>query len=350
MRGPHYEVLERKLASLVRELLEDAGIKVHVVESRTKTAGSFSEKISRPGKKYTNPMHELCDLVGIRAIVYYSDDVPKVEGVLRREFQIHETESIDKSAGYNPNEFGYPSVHHVISLKEPRLTLSEWKSFREAKCEIQIRTVLQHACAAISHALQYKREDDVPASLKRRLFRLAGMFEMVDEQFISIRDQHAELVSRVAREFATAKETISLDVVSVTQYIQTSPYLRDVGEFAEQSGFDVREGTEESYASDVVEECKRLKITTIGDLDRIIKKPGEKHKTFLKAALKNVGGGWCVDKGFFLYLLIIWAFVKDFTTEYLELRKWSPDIASAVLGAVKETVPTEHNNPSTSSG
>jgi trimethylamine:corrinoid methyltransferase-like protein len=59
--------------------------------------------------------------------------------------------------------------------------------------EVHVRTVLQHAWAAISHSLQYKKEDDVPAALRRRLNRLAALLELADQEFTTLSAEHRAL-------------------------------------------------------------------------------------------------------------------------------------------------------------
>ena len=176
---PLYEKFTEKLKSLVDELIHSQGIECHVIESRTKEADSFREKIIRKHEKYTQ-LTDITDLSAIRIIVYYPSDISKIVFFLENEFSIDRENSKISGEDLNPNEFGYLSTHLVISLNSQRSLLAEWKLYKELKCEIQIRTVLQHAWASISHALQYKTKSDITANLKRKLIRLAGHIEKAD--------------------------------------------------------------------------------------------------------------------------------------------------------------------------
>jgi ppGpp synthetase/RelA/SpoT-type nucleotidyltranferase len=42
-----------------------------------------------------------------------------------------------------------------VALRRDRLDLPEYRSLREIKCEIQVRTVLQDAWAEVEHFLAY---------------------------------------------------------------------------------------------------------------------------------------------------------------------------------------------------
>ena len=121
-----YESMTMRLRALVADLITDAGIDVIQVEARTKTIESFEEKISRKGKKYKNPLLDMTDLVGLRVITYYREDVARIGEVLSGEFQIDEKNSMDKAAALDPDRFGYLSVHYIASLSPARRKLAEF--------------------------------------------------------------------------------------------------------------------------------------------------------------------------------------------------------------------------------
>ena len=92
-----YEGFASRLEDLVRDLMDKAGIEIHVVESRAKSVESFRKKIQQPGKAYVNPFQNVSDLVGVRVILYYEEDVRKVCTLLKREFVIDKSRSEDKA-------------------------------------------------------------------------------------------------------------------------------------------------------------------------------------------------------------------------------------------------------------
>ena len=334
---PGYKAFEVKMKALVAELIENKKIKIHTLESRTKSIGSFHEKITRPGKRYNDPINELSDLIGLRVITYYMDDVPLICDLFKEEFHVYSEECIDKQVGYNANEFGYISVHLVISLKEPRSKLPEWTLFAGKKVEVQVRTVLQHSWAAISHALQYKHENDVPDALKRRLFRLAGLFELVDEEFIAIRDRHLEIQKKVSLDFDNDDQIILIDAITIIEFIKRSEYLELVTEFAIHNGYQLDQ-SDEDFISIIAKECERLGINTIEDLERAITKDVDVYKRFLQVAKGKSTSPWYVSKSFLLYMLIINAYLNHFSQKYLVTEyEWGPDIAQRVLDAAAES-------------
>ena len=115
-----YEDFASRLEDLVRDLMDKAGIEIHVVESRAKSVESFRKKIQQPGKAYVNPFQNVSDLVGVRVILYYEEDVRKVCTLLKREFVIDKSRSEDKAKVLAEDQFGYRSIHYVVKLSKSR--------------------------------------------------------------------------------------------------------------------------------------------------------------------------------------------------------------------------------------
>ena len=59
--------------------------------------------------------------------------------------------------------------------------------FDKMKCEIQVRTILQHAWAEIEHDIVYKSPGEIPFRVRRRFACLAGLLEIADREFESLR-------------------------------------------------------------------------------------------------------------------------------------------------------------------
>ncbi|MBI4489516.1 MAG: hypothetical protein HY694_10565 [Deltaproteobacteria bacterium] len=58
--------------------------------------------------------------------------------------------------------------------------------------EIQIRTIAQDAWASISHYLDYKKESDIPAQLRRDFYALSGLFYVADRHFAMLKKELTE--------------------------------------------------------------------------------------------------------------------------------------------------------------
>jgi putative GTP pyrophosphokinase len=339
---PRLEDFARRIKSLIGDLLQKIpDLKVHTVESRVKTPGSLADKVSRPGKAYSDPLREVSDLVGLRIVAYYADDVTKITEMIRAEFSVIDGESQDTSKRLAPDQFGYLSVHHVVNLSNSRGGLAEWSDFKNVKMEIQVRTVLQHAWAAISHALQYKQDADVPDELKRRLYRLAGLLEIADEQFISLRDGHAALVETIVNQFDMGVAEVPVNTVSAREFVERSGELGQVCELATLHGYSV--DVDEAYhleraLANIVILAREADLNRVEDLQASLEAALPLSETFL-AEIKE-DGPWHVSPSFLLLLLLVLAHVDKVPEGFLvEIFGWNEDIAERVTASAKQLSP-----------
>lgn len=222
---PTYEQFTAELSNLVEKLLNAEAID-YTIEHRTKEIGHFREKITRAGKNYIDPLEEITDLCGLRVILRRISDVAKVVELIRDEFDIDEPNSTDKEEELEVDQFGYLSVHLVVQLKEDRTSLREWKHLKQLKAEIQVRTVLQHAWALISHGFDYKARADIPRPIRRQLFRLSALLEVADTEFDQIAKDIEELLERYKTEVSEGNTSIELNVDSLRIYIETAPEVQ----------------------------------------------------------------------------------------------------------------------------
>ncbi|MFG3297611.1 GTP pyrophosphokinase family protein [Micromonospora chersina] len=269
-----YETFSLRLQSLIVDLLKDAGIDFIQVEARAKDVDSFVEKIGRKGAKYQNPIQEMTDLVGLRIITYYLEDVVRVGEILRAQFVIDEANSVDKAAGFDPDRFGYTSVHYVLKLSPARGKLAEWRPFKGVCAEVQVRTALQHAWAAVNHKLDYKSTTEAPARLRRRLFRLSALFELADEQFSELRDERERISSEYEGEVREGYLDIPLNDASLLAYINDSETMRKFVARLRELGLLIADFDEKRLArdrSDLLNVLDLYDIETVAELDNYIK-------------------------------------------------------------------------------
>lgn len=179
-----YVQLASEVNYTLTKLLQKADIKVAAVTCRAKSLESFLEKIDR--KTYRDPFEEITDFAGARVVCFYADDLPKIESLIRQEFNVAEKD--DKSKNADVDRFGYSATHFLVTLGK-HATGARYYDLKEKTCEIQVRTVLQDAWAIFSHYLMYKHESDMPLQLKRKIHALAGALETADAAFQAIRDE-----------------------------------------------------------------------------------------------------------------------------------------------------------------
>lgn len=190
-KKPLYERLATNVCEAINSFLSENNISALSVSYRIKSFESFSEKITRKG--YRNPFEETEDICGIRVIVYFPDDVIKIDEIIRKEFNILESEI--KADQLNDDQFGYRSNHFVVSINDSWLLTPNYRGLKELKAEIQVRTVLMHAWADLSHKLAYKEKGSTPPQFLRNIYQLSALFELADERFEHLRQQKGEHIS-----------------------------------------------------------------------------------------------------------------------------------------------------------
>lgn len=282
-----WESFASRLRNLLVDLLNARDVGFHVVEARAKTVESVREKLARPGKSYANPLREIPDLAGVCVVLYDKQAVEAVEALIDSEFDVDIAASSDKLAELAPDQFGYLSVHKVVSLSQRRAAITEWKRFTDLQAEIQIRTVLQHAWASISHKIQYKRESQIPGVIRRRLMRLAGLFELADDEFLALRSRDAELRSQIEESIKTRQDEVPLDLISVEAFAANSDVIRRIGTIANQHGFRAitsseHPGVKNLGPAQLLEVATAIGCKTITDLESRLDAAAPSAEMFFK--------------------------------------------------------------------
>jgi putative GTP pyrophosphokinase len=215
-----YRAFATVLGDLTSHLLQEAGIDVAQLECRTKTVASFVEKIIRKNK-YRAPLQDVTDLVGVRIIVYDPADCAAVDQLIRDEFTVDDSNSPKWSVENEPERFGYLSQHYVVSLTKVRCDLSEYRNFAKFKAEIQVRTVMQHAWAAVDHKIRYKAPD-LPPHLRRRLLRLSALVDMADEEFGALLLGGQRQEEAYEQSVSQGEYGVGLDALSLSAFLETT--------------------------------------------------------------------------------------------------------------------------------
>ncbi|WP_181151737.1 MULTISPECIES: GTP pyrophosphokinase family protein [unclassified Arthrobacter] len=208
------------LKGLLRETLKHHGVDVHTIDHRVKAERSARLKVDTSDGTYGG-YEDLHDLLGLRITCYFAEEVERVAGIIDEEFRPDPNKSEDKKDKLGPKEFGYRSVHRVAWLGDERATLAEYARFKNLRFEVQIRTVLQHAWAEIEHDIGYKAET-IPEPMRRRFSMLAGVLELVDYEFQSLRKElntYEERADRAA-ESRSADKDMDLDVATLSSIIR----------------------------------------------------------------------------------------------------------------------------------
>ena len=185
---PQLAVASDTFVDTVREIIDEAGINYLTIEGRAKSVSSFAGKALRlkDARPDVDPLTEITDQVGVRVITYVQSDILAVAELLAEQFTILEDRDMGLETA-REGRFGYASRHLLVSRDE-----GDGTAYEPLRCaSIQLRTVLQHAWAEFEHDIRYKGTvppEQVP-DLDRRFTLAAGLLELADQQFTTIRDQ-----------------------------------------------------------------------------------------------------------------------------------------------------------------
>jgi len=186
---PYHEASVRFFCKLISSIP-----KVEMVKGRTK---SYEESISKFKRKYLPYIKPeasdfkindyLTDLIGIRAVCFYSEEVHEIRKSLKKYFKQIEITDKSEQLEKTDDKFGYKSLHLQLALKSGLKEIAEAEYYESIKIELQIRTIIQDAWSILDHRIKYKKS--IPQKLKRRINRLSALFEIADDEFLNIQKE-----------------------------------------------------------------------------------------------------------------------------------------------------------------
>lgn len=211
-------------AALIQLLLIDAeGFATPGVSFRVKDR---EECISKFKRKYLAQCERdelpyeirpfITDLIGVRVVCLYETELHAIADVLSKHFKVESEADKSQQLDSQESEFGYKALHLNLRLNSPRSELAEYSRFVDLQFEVQIRTAIQDAWSTLDHKIKYKKS--IPTALKRRINRLAALFELADQEFLFIRNETRKLEAD-ANEVASASLTIGVTGAGIASSI-----------------------------------------------------------------------------------------------------------------------------------
>lgn len=223
---PQLEQLAEGVYALLCRVLKEQGIELNAIEYRVKTEQSLIGKLERKGDKY-HRLENITDLVGLRIVTFYTDDVDKVSVIVKHLFDIDWQNSVDKRKLHEVTSFGYSSLHYICRLKEGQQHVDCPKEMARMPFEIQMRTALQHAWSAIEHDIGYKGRVKLPPEFVRQFSRLAGMLELADDEFSRLRTTMTEYRRQMEALVKSGQlSDVPLSTDSFRSYLELHPFER----------------------------------------------------------------------------------------------------------------------------
>lgn len=178
--------IERRLVPIIAPTPLDYFLKVPM-EPRLKGDTSLIDKALYRSKPYKNPYEDITDKVGMRYVVLLTTHINTICSVIESaecEAFWYQTKDKDyeEERHAKPLEFSYQSVHYVLRSKAG-LSIDGQNLPDGLACEVQIRTLLQHAHSELTHDTLYKPKTTAKPSVKRTVAKSMALIEATDEFF-----------------------------------------------------------------------------------------------------------------------------------------------------------------------
>lgn len=200
------QLIEKDICSKICERLDKVGL-LYRIFSRVKDNLSIAEKIERKrveGTPYSTTGKKIQDIIGVRIVTYFHDDVYLVKEVLS-DIYTFIGEEIDK---IEPTVFKPKRTNIVCSFDEKqkqtfnevvKVTNRESLRLTDHTFELQLRTILSEGWHEIDHSLRYKSKDEWKNhSEKERL--LNGIYATLEVNDLAMKSLFSELAYQHFRE------------------------------------------------------------------------------------------------------------------------------------------------------
>lgn len=258
--------------------LQEKGVYVTALEYRVKKEKSLAGKLELKGGKYRS-IDDITDLVGMRVITFYTDDVDKVAAIVKNLFDVDWKESVDKRKQHELTSFGYNSLHYICRMPkdkvdDPRLATIPF--------EMQMRTALQHVWSTIEHDTGYKSNVPILPEHRRQFSRLAGMLELIDDEFSRLRKMLADHQRKVQSLVQSGKlDEVPLSADTFRSYIELKPFDRLNQRIAAVNQAEIVQ-TSLMHFLPLME---HFGMTTLGDVQRFIEENSNDAYQFVLSQL-----------------------------------------------------------------
>ena len=191
--SPWGEYVAKKLSDTITELASPIALEVFLkipVKARLKADNSLLQKAFHRGKGYRNPYEEIEDKVGIRYVVLLGSEVKKIDEAIIsvNDWIAEKARDYVQEQMLRPYEFDYQSLHYVVRSRNV-LNFDTVEIPADTPCEIQVRTLLQHAYSELTHDTIYKPNVQATPSLKRSAAKSMALIEATGDYFAKVYEE-----------------------------------------------------------------------------------------------------------------------------------------------------------------
>jgi len=215
-----YEAWGRLVSTAVQQRLQPLIAPVPVsyflrvaVAPRAKDDLKLVEKAFYRNKKYGDPYADITDKIGTRFVVLLGSDIRKVEQALTSipGWTLSKDRDYEEEQKKNPLKFDYAAVHFVARPND----VTEFEGVQipaDTPCEVQIKTLLQHAYSELTHDTIYKPQIAATHDMQRNAAKAMALLEATNDYFEKVSTDVDAILASVRRMTADLS-AIYLDVI-----------------------------------------------------------------------------------------------------------------------------------------
>lgn len=168
------------------------------VKPRLKDDLKLVEKAFYRNKNYRDPYGDITDKVGTRFVVLLGRDIRQIVEIIEglQGWDRSLDRDYEEEQKKNPVAFDYAAVHYVVRPKQD-FEVSGVVVRAGTPCEVQIKTILQHAYSELTHDTIYKPQIQATPAMQRNAAKAMALLEATNDYFEKVADQVDSALSSV---------------------------------------------------------------------------------------------------------------------------------------------------------
>jgi putative GTP pyrophosphokinase len=200
-----------QLTTLVAPVKADVFIRIPV-RPRLKQDGSLLTKAFYRDKDYADPFEEITDKVGVRFVVLLAQQMPIVSKAIEdcSDWEWSKDKDYEAERERNPYAFHYQSDHYILRSRDSH-KLDGVTVPAGTTCEVQVRTLLQHAHSEVTHDTIYKPSVVQTPRMHRAAAKAMALVEATDdylEELMELIEEGVEPNRQLSRQLVALYQEI----------------------------------------------------------------------------------------------------------------------------------------------
>jgi ppGpp synthetase/RelA/SpoT-type nucleotidyltranferase len=158
---------------------------------RTKEPKSLVEKALYRDKGYKDPYEDITDKVGVRFVVLLQSQLRSIANLVESmgEFVAEKARDFEEERRRNPLSFEYQSIHYILRPESGLEVDGETTVPAGTPCEVQLRTLLQHAHSELTHNTVYKPRLVATPEVRRAVAKSMALIETTGDVFSTVEEE-----------------------------------------------------------------------------------------------------------------------------------------------------------------